>query len=130
MIYLSFITWQDITYVVGQLSKQNADLRIGYLKVTKRVVQYLKDIIHLRLTYESHSKSKKEEKPKTLARQSIFGLIRYINSNYIGDCKNKLLVMRYYIFIDKAIMSWFSKKQRTVLNSTIKAKYIALENVA
>ena len=116
--------------MVGQLSKQNANLRIGYLKITKRVVQYLKDIIHLRLTYGAHSKSKKEEKPKTLARRSIFGLIGYINSNYIGDCKNKKFVMRYYIFIDKAIVLWCSKKQRTVLNFTIKAKYIALENAA
>lgn len=54
LMYLSYGTRPDISFVVGQLSKQNADLRMGYLKAAKQVIQYLKGTMHLGLTYGTY----------------------------------------------------------------------------
>ena len=39
LMYLSCGTRPDIAFAVGQLSKQNADPRVGHLKAAKRVVR-------------------------------------------------------------------------------------------
>lgn len=132
-MYLSYITTADIAFVIEQLSKQNADPKVRHLKVAKRVVQYLKDTMHLGLTYRAHPKPEKEEKKKAKTkipvRQSMFGLIWHIDSNYLGDLEDKKSVMGHYFFIYRVLISWYSKKQKTVSTSTTKVEYIALENV-
>lgn len=50
LIYLSCGTRPNIAFIVGQLSKRNADSRVGYLKAAKRVLKYLKGTIHLQST--------------------------------------------------------------------------------
>lgn len=35
LMYLSYGIWSNIVFAIKQLSKQNFDLRIGYLKVAK-----------------------------------------------------------------------------------------------
>lgn len=50
-MYLSYGIRPDITFIIRQLSQQNADLKIGHLKVAKRVVRYLKGTMHWGLTY-------------------------------------------------------------------------------
>ena len=45
-MYLSDGTRLDIIFVIRQLSKQNAELRVGYLLVAKQVMRYLKSTIH------------------------------------------------------------------------------------
>ena len=88
-MYLSYGIQLDILFVVGQFSKQNADPRVEYLKAAKKVVQYLKDTIHLRLTYVAHPKPDKEKKAKAKVPDSqlTFGLIGYADSNYAGNPK-------------------------------------------
>ena len=130
-MYLSCGTRPDIAFVVGQLSKQNANPRVGHLKVAKKVVRYLKDIMYLGLTYRAHLKCKEEEKARSKApiSQSIFSVIWYVDNNYVVNLKDRKLVIGHGFFIYGAIVSWYSKKQKTVSNFTIKAKYIALGNV-
>lgn len=41
----------DITFIVGQLSKRNTDLRVGHLKAVKKVVDCLKGLMYLKFTY-------------------------------------------------------------------------------
>lgn len=128
LMYLSCRTRPNISFIVGQLNKQNANLKMGHLKAAKRVVRYLKDTMHLGLTYGAHSQSEKEAKAPTSPPH--FELIRYANSNYANDPEDRKLVMGHYFFIYKALVSWCSKKQRTVSISTTKAKYIALGHAA
>lgn len=84
--------------------------------------------MHLGLTYRNHLYLKKEI--KTLANLLFFKLIRYVNSNYVNDFKNKKLIMGHYFFFYEAIVSWYKKKQCTVSTSTTKVKYIALGHTA
>lgn len=126
LMYLSCGTQPDISFVVGQLSKQNADPQAGYLKAAKQVVRYLKGTMHLGLIYGAHSQSEDKAKTKTLARQLPFGLVKYVDNNYAGNPEDRKLMMGHCFFINGAIISWCSKKQKTIYTSTTKAKYIAL----
>lgn len=118
LIYLSCDTRLDITIVVIQLNECKADLKVDHLKVIKHVVQYLKSMIYLRLIYGTNNV------------QSIYGLIRYANSNYAGNLEGQKFVMGHFFFIHKAVVSWCSKKQHIVSTFTIKVKYIALGHTA
>ena len=84
--------------------------------------------MHLGLTYGAHLQSEKEAitPPSSLP----FGLIGYADSNYAGDPEDRKSVMGNCFFIHGAIVSWCSKKQRTVSTSTTEAEYIALGHAA
>ncbi len=127
-MYLSCGTRPDIAFVMGQLSKHISDPRIGHIKATKKVVCYLKGTMHLGRIYGAKAKDKGETKAPIAP--SPFGLIGYGDSSYAGDPEDKKSVMGYCYFINGAIVSWCSKKQKTVLTSTTKAEYIALGHAA
>lgn len=55
LMYLSYGTKPNIVFAIGELSKHNSDPRVGYMKVAKKVVRYLKRTIHIRLVYRSPS---------------------------------------------------------------------------
>lgn len=120
-MYLLYCIRSDITFAMRQLSKYNADSKVSYLKATKWVVRYLKGKMHLRLVYNIAS---------DINSQLLYGLIKYVNSNYAGNLEDYKLVIRYYFFINRAIVSWYNKKQRTVFISTTETKYIALGHAA
>ena len=94
------------------------------MKMVKKVVHYLKNAIYLSLIYGGYFKDK--GKTKTLITSFLFGLIEYKDNSYARDLKDKKFVIRYYYFINRAVVSWYSKKQRIVSIFTIKAKYIIL----
>lgn len=78
----------------------------------------------------SGSKQQSNWDIKILVAPSLFGFIGYGDRSYTGDFNNRKSVMGYYLFINRAIRSWYSKKQRTVFILTIEAKYIALGHAA
>lgn len=127
-MYLSCGTRPDIAFAVGQLSKHNSDPRIGHIKAAKKVVYYLKGIIHLGLIYRAKAKDKGETKAPITS--SLFGFIGYGDSSYVGNPEDKKSVMGSCYFINGAIVSWCSKKQRTVSTLTTEVKYIALGHAA
>lgn len=77
-MYLSCGSQPDIFFVIGQLSKRNADPQAGHLKVVKQDMQYLKGIIYVGLVYRAHSQSEDKVKAKTPAGQPPFGLVEYV----------------------------------------------------
>lgn len=98
------------------------------MKAAKKVVRYLKGRMHPGLVYGSQLKDEGETKAPTAP--SPFGLIGYRDSSYAGDPEDRKSVMGYCYFINGAIVSWCSKKQRTVSTSTTEAEYIALGHAA
>ena len=54
LMYLSCGTRPNISFVVRQLNKRNADPKMEHLKAANQVVRYLKSTIHLGLTYGAH----------------------------------------------------------------------------
>lgn len=63
-----------------------------------------------------------------LKNSPLYGLTRYTNSNFTKDLDNYKSVMGYCFFLNRAVVSCCSKKQRIVFILTIKAKYIALSH--
>lgn len=118
LMYLSCRTRPDIAFAVGQLSRHNADPRKGHLRAAKRVVRYLKGTMQMGLIFGRESCLPKDPPP--------YDLKGYANSNFAGDPEDPKSVMGHCFFLNDAVVSWSSKKQRTVSTSTTEAKYIAL----
>lgn len=123
-MYLSCGTRPDIAFIVGQLSKRNSDPRAGHLRAAKRVVRYLKGTMHLGLVYGDTLKSDGQTNAPVAPPPS--GLVRYADSNYAGDPKDRKSVMGHYFYVNRAVISWCNKKQRTVSTSTTEAEYLVL----
>lgn len=117
-MYLACGTRPDIAFAVGQLSRHNADLRKGHLRVARRVVRYLKGTMEMGLTFGRGAANPRRPPP--------YGLIGYGDSNFAGDPEDRKSVMGYCFFLNGAVVSWSSKKQRTVSTSTTEAEYIAI----
>lgn len=47
------------------------------------------------------------QRPEKVASRnlSLYDLIRYANSNFIGDLKDRKSLMRYYFFLNRVIIS-------------------------
>lgn len=115
LIYLSCGIRPNIAFGVRQLSKRNANPRVGHLKAAKCVIRYLKGMMQIRIIYGVSD-----------LNPALYRLIGYVDSNYAEDPKDRKSVMGHCFFINRAIVSWCSKKQQTMSTSTTKAKYIAL----
>lgn len=94
VIYLSFSIRPDIAFAVGQLSKQNADPRVDYLKVAKQVLCYLKGTMYLEITYRANEN-----------KSPLYGLVGYADSNYAGNSKDCNSVIGHFFFVNGAIVS-------------------------
>ena len=119
-MYLAFGTRPDIAFVVGQLSKHNLDPRKSHLRAAKRVVRYLHGTMEMRLIFGWESNN------RLLRDPPLYGLIGFADSNFAGDPDDRKSVMGYCFFLNRAVVSWCSKKQKTVSTSTNEAEYIAL----
>lgn len=128
LMYLSCGTRSDIAFAVGQLSKRNSDPRVGHLKAAKRVIRYLKGTMHLGIRYGCTLKP--DGQTKAPDAPPPYSFIGYADSNYAGKPEDRKSVMGYCFYMNGALVSWCSKKQRTVSTSTTKAEYIALGHAA
>lgn len=54
------------------------------------------------------------------------GVVRYANSCYTGDLKDRKLMIGYYFFLGGVIVILCSKRQRTVSTSISEAEYVAV----
>lgn len=75
--------------------------------MTKKVVYYFKSIMYLSLIYGGQFKDKKKTKAPMIF--SIFRLVEYKNSSYIGNFKIRKSIIRYYYFINEAIIYFILK---------------------
>ena len=103
LIYLACRTRPNIIFIVGKLSKHNADFRKSHLQAVKRVIRYLKSMIHLELIYRQGPDG------SSLILPASYDLIRYGDNNFVKDPEDRKSVMRYYFFLNKAIVLWSSK---------------------
>lgn len=124
LMYLACGNRLDIAFAVGQLSKHNADPKKGHLRAVRRVVRYLKGTMNLGLVFGRQPNGQPPRDPPP------YGLIGYADSNFAGDPEDRKSVMGYCFFFNGAVVSWSSKKQRTVSTSTTEAEYIALGHAA
>lgn len=99
LIYLSYSIRPDILFLIGQLSKYNANLRKRHLQAAKKGVRYLKIIIKIEQIFDQKLEKQFPKDP------SPYGLVSYINNNFFRNPKDQKLVMDYYFFLNRAVVS-------------------------
>ncbi|XP_070014192.1 secreted RxLR effector protein 161-like [Nicotiana sylvestris] len=100
----------DILFAVGVVSRFMEDPPSTHLKVTRRILRYLKSMIAFGL-FDSSS--------------SDFNLVRFYDSDYGGDIDDRKSTTGFVFFLGDYVISWGSKKQSIVTLSTYEAEYIA-----
>jgi hypothetical protein len=100
----------DVMFSVCKCARYQASPRESHLKVTKRILRYLKGTHDVGLWY-----------PKG----SNFELIGYLDSDY-GGCKiDRMSTSGTCQLLGGSLISWSPKKQNSVALSTTEAEYIS-----
>ncbi|XP_070049850.1 secreted RxLR effector protein 161-like [Nicotiana tomentosiformis] len=100
----------DILFAVGVVSHFMEALTSTHLKVTRRILRYLKGTIDFGLFYSS---------------SSDFKFMGFCDGDYAGDIDNRKSTTGFVFFSGDSVISWSSKKQFIVTLSTCEAEYIA-----
>ena len=114
LMYLMMGTQPDLAYAVSLLSHFSSNPSDHHFKCVTRVFSYLVYYQNSTLTY----RMKPDETPNTICG--------YTDTNYAGEKSTAKLTSGYLYTLHDTAFSWASKRQETVAESTMEAKYIAL----
>ena len=101
----------DIMFATFLCARFQANPKESHLVVVKRILRYLKGIIGLGLWY-----------PKDIE----FNLVGYSYADFAGCRVNRKSTSGSCQFLGQRLVSWFSKKQQSVLTATAEVEYIAV----
>ncbi|KAI5325061.1 hypothetical protein L3X38_034135 [Prunus dulcis] len=110
LLYLT-ITRPDITYSVHVLSRIMHQPRLPHMDAALWVVRYLKSTPGQGLLFQSEYK---------------LDLIAYCDSDWEGCAITRCSTIGYCVFLGNSLISWQTKRQRTVSLSSAEAKYRAM----
>ena len=110
LMYLSVATRPDITHSVNVLSQFNENPNEEHWGAPKRVLRYLKGTSRLGLIY----------------RGPVNKIIEYADADWGNDPTDSKSYTGYAFAVGGAVISWKSRKQRTVALSSTEAEYKAL----
>ena len=113
LMYISTATRPDISYAVGRLSSFLDCYRLDHWNAAVRIVRYLKGT-------RTHALSLGGKNSITLARHS--------DSDYANCMDTSRSIGGYCFSLGSGVISWSSKKQATVADSSCYAEYIALHD--
>ena len=114
LMYAAIGTRPDISYVVGLLSSYNANPRTRHLTAAKRVLRYLKKTKDLKLVYTGTGKN---------------DLHGFVDSDW-AKSQDRKSIGGYAFTLGNAAISWSSKKQTLVAQSTKEAEYTAFNEAS
>ena len=107
LVYLT-ITYSDIDYDVHIISQFVDSLTIVYWVAILHILWYLWGIIFQKLLFPP---------PSSLE------LYAYFDADWANDPEDQKSTTRFYIFLGDSLISWKSKKQTIVSQSSMEAKY-------
>ena len=100
----------NIAFSLRRLSSYILDLTKRYMQALKKLARYLRSSPDLGL----------------MLRRGGGNLIGYSDSDYIIDKADRVSILGSIFFLYRALISWISRKQKSVATLTIEAKYIAM----
>jgi hypothetical protein len=103
----------DIAFIVCRLAQFCIDLTIRHWNALIRVIRYLKGTLSYCIMYGRYGRLEVR-------------LCGFSNSDYAGDPKDRLSTYRHTFTLCRGLISWTSKKQRSVSTSTTEVEYVAL----
>jgi hypothetical protein len=110
-MYLGILTRLDIAYTLRRLSQFIADPTMTYLRALKKLSKYVRSSVQLGITF-------RRDRNKTLEG--------YSDSNSVIDKSDRMSILRNVFILAGGLVSWMSRKQKSVSTSTIEAEYIAI----
>ncbi len=110
-MYAAIHTHFNITFAFNWLSQYFSNFAEHHEHTLKKLMQYIRFIIDLNITYEVSESMK---------------LVEYFNSNYILDKLNYKLILIYIYMLNEESVFWMSWKQKFVVTLIIETKYIIL----
>jgi hypothetical protein len=113
--YIAVATHPDIAFAVGRLATFLDCYRPEHWSVAVRVLRYLKGTRSLCLS---------------LGSTTSLRLIGYSDSNYVNCVDTSRSIGGYCFSLGSGVISWSSKKQRVVADSSCYAEYIALHEAS
>ena len=114
LMYLT-ATRPDIMFVVSFVSRFMEHPKEAHLRVTRRILRYLKGTLDFGLFYRKGEKS---------------DLIGFTDSDYVGDLDDRKSTSGYVFMMGSEAISWSSKKQPIVTLSTTEAEFVAATSCA
>ena len=111
LLFLILATKPDICYAVIKLARFASNLSVGHLIALKNVLRYLKGLKKLGLIYE--------KSPNKYASG-------YYNADYAGDIGTAKSTSGISFYLASCLISWKSKLQSVITQSTTKAEYITI----
>lgn len=109
LLYLSQISRPDIAYAISLLSRYNNCYTMTHWNAVKRVLRYLKGTVNYRLEFNSES-----------------AFDAYCDADWGNKLNDRYSVTGSCIKVNGGLISWYSKRQKTVALSTTEAEYMAL----
>ena len=104
------------------LGQFNASLTRSHLACAKGVLRYLAGTVHLCLQFPSSSS------PHTPHSSNLPSTHALLDADWASDEKDCKSISGYCFFFLDSLVSWSSRKQRTVPTSSTESEYYALTN--
>jgi hypothetical protein len=117
LLYISVCTRPDIAFAVGILSKFLDSATDIHWNAAVRVLLYLKGTMEYGLPLGGKS-------------NSTSNLTAFVDADFASDTSDYKSITGYMVFFNGSIISWTSKKQKSVTLSSTESEFIALTDVA
>ena len=95
LIYLT-LTWPDIAYSVGVVSRYMSNPKKPHLDAVKRILRYVKDTINFGILYK---------------KTRDYQVNGYRDADYARDCGTQWPTTGYFFSLGSGTISWCSKRQ-------------------
>ena len=117
LIYLMYCTRPDISFIVNILSQFMSEPKDIHMNIARNVLRYLKHTVHYELTFV-----KSNDEPRILG---------YSDSDFASSA-NRRSISGYCFQLNSksALISWKTRKQSLVADSTCESEYVALSEAA
>lgn len=112
LMYIAVCSRPDIAHAVSVLSQFNECYTEVHWKAAKRVLRYLKGTSHNSLTF----------------RKGCLDINGYADADWAGNEVDRRSYTGYVFMLGHSIVSWESRKQKTVALSSTEAEYMALSD--
>lgn len=111
LLYLSMVTRPDIAFAVNAVSQHSVNPQKVHWNAVKRILKYLKGTTSYGILFDAESKFNRVES--------------FSDADYASNVENRHSITGYILKLGGSPITWSSRKQRMVTQSTTESEFIA-----